>query len=791
MTAGLITFFRHHHYGAQLQAYAAMRAITELGHPCEIIDYRPDYDAGLNDLFQKGGLRAKATNLHTAAHYAALKRRAERFDAFVADEMRLSATRYTSYAQLAESPPRYDVYVAGSDQIWNPRLFPGGTFDPAYLQTFVKEGRRISYAPSMGEAPFTGEESAQFRAALEPYSALSVREQAGREKLRAATGREPTVVLDPTLLLTRDQWAGLAAEPAFDHPYILCYYISDHSVLDPYAQAVQQRTGWPIVQLAGVRRKIDGAQRIVLDAGTKEFLGLFRNAAFVCTNSFHGTVFSLLFGKDFYTSVSPKEREHPDRSRVYSLLSRLGCTNRVVGMAHTDELDVPVAYDAVNARLEAQRIYCLDYLRCAIEGVPFAATPPDAGTEKGRTLPKLADRAACTGCSACEQVCPVSAISMEPDQEGFLRPVIGERCILCRKCEGVCPVGKSLDKSAPTRAWAVWNRDDDVRGKSSSGGVFSVLANHVLDRGGAVFGAIYNSDFHGVHHACARSREELAPMRGSKYVQSDLRDSFREAKSLLDQGVPVLFSGVPCQIAGLYAYLGGDRENLLTCDLVCHGVPSPKVFDGFVRQVESAYQAKLKSLTFKDKSKGWSAPHLTAGFDRPWTPAPKGFLRLRRKEQPEAWSELLNNTTYGRGFGMQLFLRPSCGQCEHTHAARPADFTLADYWGLDPKLKLSTDREQGVSMVLVGSEKGQALFRALSPKWVAVERPLEEAVAGNPRLASPLSHNPKRAAFFAALSAQGFPSAAARFLSRPGLIYRTAAKVLTPEMKSRVRKVLK
>ena len=778
MTSGLITFFRHHHYGAQLQAYAAMRAISELGHPCEIIDYRPDYDAGLNDLFQKGGLRAKATNLHTAAHYAALKRRAERFDAFVAEEMRLSPVRYTSYEQLAQDPPAYDVYVAGSDQIWNPKLFPGGTFDPAYLQTFVREGRRISYAPSMGETPFTQEETARFRAALEPYTALSVREQAGQEKVRAATGREPVVVLDPTLLLTAEQWAGLAPPPQRQGPYILCYYISDHGVLDPYAQAVHQRTGWPIVQLAGVRRKIPGAEQIILDAGTREFLGLFQHAAFVCTNSFHGTVFSILFGKDFYTSVSPKEKAHPERSRVYSLLQRLGCTSRVVGMENTDRLDRPVDYQGVHARLEVHRAYCLDYLRCAVEDKPFQ-TPWPGAPEERRELPRLAAREACTGCSACAQVCPVSAISMEPDREGFLRPAVGDSCVLCRKCEGACPAGKPVDKPAPARAWAVWNKDEETRGRSSSGGFFSVLADHVLERGGAVFGAVYDADFHGVHHACARTPEELAPMRGSKYVQSDLRDSFRQAKALLDQGVLVLFSGVPCQIAGLYGYLGGDRANLITCDLVCHGVPSPKVFEGFVRQMEEEGCGTVRALTFKDKRKGWSTPYLTAEL----VSDPDG--------RPTERSELLNHTTYGRGFGMQLFLRPSCGQCEYTHAARPADFTLADFWGLDPKAELGTEREKGVSMVLVESAKGQALFQTLSGRFGAVERPLEEAVTGNPRLASPLTHNPRREAFFAALTALGYPAASDQFLSQPPLVYRMAAKVLTPGMKAAIRKVLK
>lgn len=789
MTTGLITFFQHHHYGAQLQAYAAMRAMTELGHPCQIIDYRPDYDAGLNDLFRKGGVRTQLVNAHTAAHYSAIKRRAERFDAFVDEYMNLSPRRYTSYEQLCENPPECDVFVSGSDQIWNPSIYPGGTFDPAYLLGFVKEGKRISYAPSMGSRAFTEEENEKLRSALDKFDAVSVRESAGSKLVTTATGKEPVMVLDPTLLLTREQWAELALKPEFDFPYILCYYISDHSALDPYAEELAKRTDLPIIQI-GLRRKLKYADKVVLDAGTREFLGLFQNASYVLTNSFHGTVFSIQFGKEFYTTVSPKEMAHPENSRVYSLLTRLGCTTRVAGMENADDLDTPVDYETVNGRLERQRERCLSWLSAAIEGREWSEPPIHPSERPIRKWPKLADHNSCTGCSACQWACPAEAIKMEQDNEGFYRPVVTNKCIMCHKCERVCPALKPAEEhEAPTQAWAVWNKDDSVREKASSGGFFPALASHVIGQGGAVFGAVYSEDFRTVYHTCARTMEELRPMSGSKYVQSDLRDSFNRARILLDDGVTVLFSGLPCQIAGLHAYLGKTYENLITCDMVCNSASSPAVYTAFIDQIRAAFHGEITSLDFKAGK--WSDPQFKVTLKRPPQRPAKGLMRFRKKEQLDEWSERLYSTTYGRGFGMLLFQRSCCDHCAYTSlTTRPADFTMADFWGLEGDQALPADRDKGVSLVLTHNEKARALLAELSDKLGMTERTVEEAVAGNPRLDHPMTHSPKRTAFFATLRVQGWMTASQRFLSQPSPAYRLAAKVLTPEMKEKVRKLL-
>jgi coenzyme F420-reducing hydrogenase beta subunit len=413
----------------------------------------------------------------------------------------------------------------------------------------------------------------------------------------------------------------------------------------------------------------------------------------------------------------------------------------------------------------------MNYLKAALANEPYE----EPHVETAATVPTLASRADCTGCTACAAVCPVSAITMKADGEGFLRPVVGESCVKCHRCEQTCPILQEAKAgTAPDHVYAVWNNNEDERAVSSSGGVFSLLARRTLEQGGAVFGSVMDEHMT-ARHVCARSMEELAPMRGSKYVQSDLGDTFKQAKELLDQNAPVLFSGVPCQIDGLRKYLGKDYENLTTCDLVCHGVPSPAVFRAYLDRLEQTHGAKAAEVRFKDKSHSWGTPYFTVRF-----------------ENGEVYSEEFNCTGYGRGFGMQLFLRPSCARCRYADVSRrPADFTLADYWGLDEKLELPVARDKGVSMVMANTAKGMSILDELSPNLGRIQRPLSEAVAGNPRLASPLTANQRREEFFAAFALEPFEQVEKAYLAQPPAYYRAAAKVLSPEMKAKIRKFIK
>ena len=767
MKTGLVTFYHIHHYGALLQAAATERAVESLGSECEIIDYFVNQN---NDLFRKPtGLGSAAADAHTALHYKALAARYQRFERFSKDHLHISGHRFESLEELKNAELPYDVLLSGSDQIWNPKIFPDGHFDPVFFGTFSPR-RKIAYAPSFGIPRIPEEMKPELRNYLKTFSHLSVRERQGQQIVKEVFGQDVPVVLDPTLLLDREQWSAMANTPEGypEDGYILCYCISKPGPLSAYIRNLAEKTGLPVVQLCGIRQKVHPRAHCILDAGPAEFLALFKNASFVCTNSFHGTVFSVQFQKPFFTAVAPSELAAPERSRTFSILSRLGLTDRIIGKGDTAELDAAIDWTAVTERLAAARKSSLDYLRAALAGEPHSETA-EAHTVQNN-LPVLADHGRCTGCAACVNGCPKDAIAMERDREGFDYPVIdSEKCIRCGRCTVVCPMLYERESKPLPAVFAAWNRDNKIRKDSTSGGVFSALAEYVLEGGGVVYGAALDGKQRLRHVACFR-KEDLWRLRGAKYVQSDLGLIFRDVKKTLETRT-VLFSGTPCQVDGLYRYLGKRPENLITCDLVCHGVPSPGVWEDMARAIEQKKGKSLQTVRFRNKVEGWKNSHFTTVYD-------DGTVD----------SAPLMSTEYGRAFGRALFLRPCCHRCAYTNLNRPGDFTLGDFWGLQPE-ELPEQQEKGISLLLVNTAHGSHIFDQLPLSRQAF--PLERAVAGNPRLATPIAQPADRAAFFASYALEPFDRVRKKFCAVPPLPVRMAGKVLSPEIKAKIRNKLK
>ncbi|MBR5471189.1 MAG: Coenzyme F420 hydrogenase/dehydrogenase, beta subunit C-terminal domain [Oscillibacter sp.] len=768
MKTGLVTFYHIHHYGALLQATATQRAVEHLGGECEIIDYFVNQN---NALFRKPtGLGSAAHDAHTALHYQALNARYQRFEQFSKDHLHISGHRFESLAELKDAELPYDAILSGSDQIWNPKIFPDGHFDPVFFGAFSQR-RKIAYAPSFGIPRIPEGMEQELRDYLAAFSHVSVREKQGQEIVKEIAGQDVPVVLDPTLLLDRQQWAAMSNVPVgypdAEKGYILCYCISKPGALAPYIDYLARKTGLPVVQLCGVRQKVHPKARCILDAGPAEFLGLFRNASYVCTNSFHGTVFSVQFQKPFFTTVHATELAAPERSRTFSILNRLGLTDRIIGKGDTAAPDAPIDWEAVEKRLRAARQSSLDYLRAALQDEPYTMQQ-EAGAQSD--LPVLADHGRCTGCTACVNTCGVEAITMERDAEGFAYPVVdGAKCVRCGRCSAVCPLLHERETKPLPAVYAAWNKDDKIRRDSTSGGVFSALAEYVLEDGGVVYGAVLDGKQRLHHTACFR-KEDLWRMRGAKYVQSDMGEVFKEIKEALKTR-PVLFSGTPCQVDGLYRYLGTRPENLTTCDLVCHGVPSPAVWEDMVASIEQRKKKTLQAVRFRNKVTGWKDSHFTTVYsDGTVDTAP------------------LMRTEFGRAFGRALFLRPSCHSCAYTNLNRPGDFTLGDFWGLAAD-ELPEQQEKGVSLLLVNTPHGSHVF----DKLPLARQPytVERAIAGNPRLASPIPQSADRAAFFAAYALQPFDQVRKKFCSVPPVPVRVASKMLSPELKAKIRSKLK
>lgn len=303
----------------------------------------------------------------------------------------------------------------------------------------------------------------------------------------------------------------------------------------------------------------------------------------------------------------------------------------------------------------------------------------------------------CCGCSACYAACPHNAIRMVNDDHGFLYPVINqEQCIDCHLCEKVCNID-APKRTEPNqiKMLAAKNIDKDVRTRSSSGGIFSVFANEILKDGGTVYGASYSSDF-AVKHIRIIAPDELYKIRGSKYVQSNLGDSFENVKRDLQSGHKVLFSGTPCQVDGLYSFLQRNYDNLYTIDVICHGVPSQRLFSEHLKYIEGIKKKRIKEYNFRSKALGWHRQTDEASFfdgtSEYGTPLVQSFKDM-----------------FFKGYMM----RSSCYSCYYSNLHRIGDISLGDFWGIEAVAPAFNDNE-GVSLVLVNSEKGNKLLSKLS-----------------------------------------------------------------------------
>ncbi len=378
---------------------------------------------------------------------------------------------------------------------------------------------------------------------------------------------------------------------------------------------------------------------------------------------------------------------------------------------------------------------------------------------------QLARKERCCGCGACAAICPRDCISMVRDEEGFDYPAVEQaRCTACGTCVAVCPVLVPPD-AAGYRARPVaqfWrHRDNGVRGRSSSGGAFSVLASKALADGAVVYVAAFTPDFSAVRHVPARDEEGIAALRGSKYVQSDTVQAFRAIVEDMKHGRRVLFTGTPCQVAGLRKLVGSDFHGLVTCDLVCHGVPSPGVFAKYMAEQCSRYSAATTAYDFRDKTCGWHCSSVRQTFAN-------GRVYTRWN-----WGD-----PFSHGFYRDAFLRPACHTCCFTGLPRLGDITLGDYWGVGSRFP-EQDDHRGTSLVLANTDAGESLLQACAGSMHAGIGDLDHAVAHNSALVRPTVVPPWRQEFFDAFRrTDSFAVASRTYIRRGFLLKRRCARIL-------------
>lgn len=340
----------------------------------------------------------------------------------------------------------------------------------------------------------------------------------------------------------------------------------------------------------------------------------------------------------------------------------------------------------------------------------------------------------CSGCTACQTACPRQCISMTADGEGFLYPQVDtQRCVDCGLCVKVCPFHNPSPPARPAEVLAARSDDEDARLASSSGGIFTLMAEKVIAGGGVVFGAAFTNDWQ-VEIVPTDSINGLARFRGSKYLQARMGDSLRTAKRLLREGRKVMFCGTPCQIAGLRHYLGKDYDNLLAVDFVCHGVPSPKVWAKYLKEITGGGETKVRDVKFRDKRGGWKRYSVTIAY------ADGAATRTA--------SSFYGRNPYMRAFLSDLILRPSCYNCQAKCGRSGSDITIADYWGIE-QVHPQMDDDRGTSLLLIHTAKGKAALD--TSRMTAVPSAYADAVRFNPAIEKSATAHPHRADFFARL----------------------------------------
>ena len=374
---------------------------------------------------------------------------------------------------------------------------------------------------------------------------------------------------------------------------------------------------------------------------------------------------------------------------------------------------------------------------------------------------RIQDKVNCCGCTACVQRCPKHCISLQEDNEGFLYPEVDEDvCIDCGLCEKVCPIINRADKIKSREVLAAKNTHEEERLNSSSGGVFLPLAREVMAKGGVVFGAVYDKQWE-VHHVYAECIEDVYPMMGSKYLQSRIENTYKEAEQFLKQGREVLFVGSPCQIAGLRTFLRNkEYTNLLAVDFLCHGVPSPGVWRRYLAETysgkEMEEQSRREAAVGKNSvlysSLNSKSPIGDIQFrDKRMSGWKKYRFVVRTKSASKAdkntvlTSDIHRDNPFMRGFLSDIYLRPSCYACKCKNGVNHSDLTIADFWGIN-QIAPEFDDDKGVGLVLVNTAKGKEYFSKLS--MTVLPSSIEVASRFNGGFKEQTKVHPKRQRFF-------------------------------------------
>ena len=593
-----------------------------------------------------------------------------------------------------------------TDQIWG--KIGTVNYDEAYFLNFIKDRNKkcIAYSSSFGKEEIDLELKKNLPELLNKYDKILVREDTAKNIIEEQGFKNVEQVLDPTFLLDKSEWIELSKKAKNKYKkYVLVYQLHDNKEFDKYAKEFAKRANLKLLRISPSFYHIARSGKLLYLPTQFEFLSYFNNAEYILTDSFHATAFSLIFNKRFIDILPGKTS-----TRITSILRLAGLEERILNDYNDfSYIGKNVDFTRCNEILEKERERSLKLFKEAIIG-------------ESHNIDLLNKHYGCTGCRMCEQICPKGAISMKQDDEGFIVPIIDkEKCINCGLCFKRCPQLNSVNvenKLEEPLTYAAKNKSVTEQTNSSSGGLFSVLANFVIENNGNVYGASFDSNLR-LHHTKVTKKEDLYKLRGSKYLQSNVENTYGEIKKDLDNNLYVLFVGTPCQVGGLRNYLGREYDKLILVDLVCHGVPSQKIFDKYILWLEDKNKAKVLEYNFRSKEKNAWGLNTKIIFDN------KKIKYIPANMDPY-YKAFLDGTIY----------RECCYNCKYANEKRVGDFTLADYWGIEKQHPEFYD-ENGVSAVIVNTIKGQKIFEKLEDNIIFIKSSFDNIKKNNKNLERP------------------------------------------------------
>ncbi len=702
MKVAILTWFHYHNYGTALQVCALSQKIKEMGHEVDIVNYRPQgqivafpTEGMLKYYIDKITNRLKEHGWNT--YYG--KERETLFDDFYAENLSFTDECVT-FSDFRELNKCYDAFVCGSDQIWAP-----SRFNPRYYLDFVENtDKMIAYAPSVGLSTIDDIDIASEMSKLASrFKWISTREKSGSKLLEKLIGDKVETVVDPTLLLRENDWDKFMPleDSSFEKKYLLAYFLRGNEKYWKKVRGIAQLLELELKIIPVFTKDMDRMGCIKTPVGPKEFLNLVKNASFVCTDSFHGTAFAINFKRQFLTFERFRKGENNNQnSRIYNILELCELQNRLFSKEYTNaKVREQINYVDVEKRIEVEREHSLRYLMSALKH-----TEECKETVARKRNYVGYQNSICCGCTACERVCPVGAVSIS-DKNGFKTAVVdSEACISCGKCVNVCPLyGQATRKKIEnSQLYSYKDFDDDILKESSSGGAAYRIAMMYLERGYSVVGCMFDSKEQRAKHVVIHPHEieKLPLLQGSKYMQSDFTDAIHE---IVEGDSPLVIFGTPCQISAARKVAPAEKD-IIYVDLICHGVPSQLVYAKYLEYLKERYHMNSKNLKvfFRDKLHGWR----------------NIYIRCTNNEKEYYGHQ--SKDPYFRIFESGLCYSEACYECRW-RASSEADVRLGDYWGN----KFEKD-STGVSMIISFNQTGDNIINCLQEYGNVSEQEIDD-----------------------------------------------------------------